>query len=96
MTRRSRNLRKSIAALGCACLLGLAAPYAAARQYFDTPDAAMTAFGQAVRDNNETAMQGMLGADYRDVIPPVAPTSGAASTAPGPRRTASSKLASTR
>lgn len=72
MKRPSGNLRKSIAALGCACVLGLAATHAAAAgQYFDTPDAAMNAFGKAIRDNDEAAMKGLLGANYRDVIPPV-------------------------
>jgi hypothetical protein len=56
----------------CALLLGLMARGAmAAGQYFDTPDAAMTAFGKAVQDNDEPAMQQMLGDGYRDVIPPV-------------------------
>jgi hypothetical protein len=52
-------------------LFGLATASAIAGQYFDTPDAAMTAFGQAVLNNDEPAMRDMLGADYRDVIPPV-------------------------
>jgi hypothetical protein len=71
MKRRLGNLVTSIAALGCAGVLGLAATHAVAAEYFATPDAAMNAFGQAVRDNDETAMKGMLGANYRDVIPPV-------------------------
>jgi len=52
-------------------LLGLATASAIAGQYFGTPDAAMTAFGQAVLNDDEPAMRDMLGADYRDVIPPV-------------------------
>ncbi|WER48459.1 DUF2950 domain-containing protein [Cupriavidus sp. WKF15] len=71
MKRQAGNLSQSIAALGCACLLGLTATTAVAAQYFDTPDAAMNAFGQAVRDNDEAAMKSMLGANYRDIIPPV-------------------------
>jgi len=60
-----------VAAASCALLLGLMATGAIARQYFDTPDAAMTAFGQAVMNDDEPAMRDMLGDDYRDVVPPV-------------------------
>jgi len=57
--------------LGCVVVFGFGIKSAHARQYFNTPDAAMTAFGQAVLDNNEPALKDMLGADFRDVIPPV-------------------------
>ncbi|MEM5314746.1 DUF2950 domain-containing protein [Paraburkholderia sp. JHI869] len=54
-----------------ACLFALAQTGALAREHFKTPDAAMMAFGQAVLDNDEPAMKNMLGADFRDIIPPV-------------------------
>jgi hypothetical protein len=57
--------------MACACLFGLGGTNALARQSFSTPDAAMMAFGQAVLDNNEPAMKNMLGANFRDIIPPV-------------------------
>ncbi|TDN69731.1 DUF2950 domain-containing protein [Paraburkholderia sp. BL10I2N1] len=57
--------------VACAVLFELGVTNAHARQYFNTPDAAMVAFGQAVLDNNEPAMKDMLGADFRDIIPPV-------------------------
>ncbi|MBP0639807.1 DUF2950 domain-containing protein [Cupriavidus sp. AcVe19-6a] len=71
MRHRLGILRKPVAALGCLCLLGLGTTTAMARQVFETPDAAMAAFGKAVRDNDEVAMKGMLGANFRNVIPPV-------------------------
>ncbi|SPS00133.1 conserved exported hypothetical protein [Cupriavidus taiwanensis] len=60
----------SLAAWGCIAVLCLGATTAAARQTFDTPDAAMAAFGKAVRDNDEAAMKRILGANFRDIIPP--------------------------
>lgn len=62
---------RPVAAWSCALLLGFCATNALARKSFDTPDAAMTAFGQAVHNNDEAAMKDMLGANFRDVIPPV-------------------------
>ena len=60
-----------LAAMSCALLLAFAMPGAIARQSFATPEAAMTAFGQAVQDDNEAAMKGLLGDNFRDVIPPI-------------------------
>ncbi|KWR83764.1 DUF2950 domain-containing protein [Cupriavidus sp. IDO] len=71
MIRLPKFFRGAATALGCIGLLGLGATHAFARQIFDTPDAAMAAFGQAVRNNDEMAMRGMLGANFRDIIPPV-------------------------
>ncbi|MGT2453976.1 DUF2950 domain-containing protein [Cupriavidus basilensis] len=70
MTRLPRFSCGLLAALSCICLLGLGATHAFARQAFDSPDAAMTAFGQAVLNDDETAMRAMLGANFRDIIPP--------------------------
>jgi hypothetical protein len=47
-------------------------PAASAQQkQFATPDEAMNAFGTAVAINDEEAMKGLLGKDFRSVIPPV-------------------------
>ncbi|WER50588.1 DUF2950 domain-containing protein [Cupriavidus sp. WKF15] len=55
-----------------ALLLGLGSVAAAhANQVFATPEAAMTAFGDAVLNDDEAAMKRLLGANYRDLIPPV-------------------------
>ena len=48
----------------------LAMPAHAAKS-FATPEAAMEAFGAAIRDNDEAAKQAILGKNYRAVIPPV-------------------------
>jgi hypothetical protein len=46
-------------------------PDAHAQKVFDSPDAAMTAFGNAIATNNDDALRSILGADFRDFIPPV-------------------------
>ena len=57
-------------AAACAlCLIML--PAAHADKTFSTPEAAMDAFGDAVIDNNETALQSIFGRDFRQLIPPV-------------------------
>lgn len=71
MKTRHGIVRGPLAAVSCALLLGLGMTSAIARQYFDTPEAAMMAFGQAVQDDNEPAMKGLLGDNFREVIPPV-------------------------
>jgi len=42
-----------------------------AQKAFDSPDAAMTAFGNAIAINDDAALNSILGADFRDFIPPV-------------------------
>jgi hypothetical protein len=69
MARLPRFSCGLLAALSCICLFG--ATHAFARQVFDSPDAAMAAFGQAVLNDDETAMRAMLGTNFRDIIPPV-------------------------
>ncbi|HTT11667.1 MAG TPA: DUF2950 domain-containing protein [Burkholderiaceae bacterium] len=54
----------------CAAL-GFGAPAARAQKVFESPDAAMTAFGEAVATNNDEGLKSVLGADFRDFIPPV-------------------------
>ncbi|MEM5430246.1 DUF2950 domain-containing protein [Cupriavidus oxalaticus] len=56
--------------LSLLALLALGAAPVLARQVFDSPDAAMAAFGQAVRADDEAAMRRMLGPGFRDIIPP--------------------------
>lgn len=52
--------------------LGLALMSAAqAQKAFDTPEAAMNAFGDAVATSNDTAMNALLGTQARRLIPPV-------------------------
>jgi hypothetical protein len=55
-----------------ATLFVAAAPTAFAQQKtFPSPEAAMNAFGDAVATSDDDAMNAILGADYRDLIPPV-------------------------
>jgi hypothetical protein len=50
-----------------ACMLGTAH----AQEAFPTPEAAMTAFGAAIANNDEPALNSLLGKDFRKLIPPV-------------------------
>jgi hypothetical protein len=51
--------------------LGLAPlPAMSAQSFFPSPDAAMDAFGTAVANNDEGELKALLGADFRQVIPP--------------------------
>ncbi|CAG4894885.1 DUF2950 domain-containing protein [Paraburkholderia saeva] len=55
-----------------ALALCLAAPPAAwAQKEFKSPEEAMTAFGDAVADNNEAGLKSLLGENFRTLIPPV-------------------------
>src|SRR5262245_51696885 len=60
-----------VAAGAVALALYVAQPSFAQQQTFASPEAAMDAFGDAVATSNEDAMKGLLGADYRTLIPPV-------------------------
>jgi len=44
---------------------------AAGQKYFASPDAAMTAFGDAVASNDEPELKTLLGEDFRHILPPV-------------------------
>jgi hypothetical protein len=46
-------------------------PAMSAQKFFQTPEAAMNAFGTAVANNDQQALRALLGADFRDVIPPL-------------------------
>ena len=60
------------AAIAIALLAFAPRPCAAAgHNTFPTPDAAMTAFGDAVAGNNEAELRTLFGADFRQLIPPV-------------------------
>ncbi|HKR45918.1 MAG TPA: DUF2950 domain-containing protein [Paraburkholderia sp.] len=60
------------AAIAIALLAYAPRPCAAAGQSsFSTPDAAMTAFGDAVSGNDEAKLRSLFGSDFRQLIPPV-------------------------
>ncbi|QGZ58346.1 DUF2950 domain-containing protein [Paraburkholderia acidiphila] len=60
------------AAIAIVLLASAPRPCAAAGQStFPTPDAAMTAFGDAVAGNDEAELRTLFGADFRQLIPPV-------------------------
>jgi hypothetical protein len=61
-------VRHFLAALAVAIA---AAPAAFAQQIFPSPTAAMNAFGDAVATSDEDALKTILGADFRNFIPPV-------------------------
>ncbi|CAG9270930.1 DUF2950 domain-containing protein [Paraburkholderia unamae] len=57
-----------------ALVLAMMAPRpcaAAAQSSFPSPDAAMNAFGNAVAGNDEPELRSLLGADFRQLVPPV-------------------------
>lgn len=67
---RQTSLMACLAA--AALLLGLGnVTVACANQVFANPEAAMTEFGEAVLNDDESAMKRLLGANFRDLIPPV-------------------------
>lgn len=52
--------------------LGLAStPVMSAQKFFQTPEAAMNAFGTAVTNNDQEELKALLGDDFRRVIPPM-------------------------
>jgi hypothetical protein len=72
MMRSTFQRCRSTAAIGVATLLIAGAPAAFAQQKtFPSPEAAMNAFGNAVATSDDDAMKALLGADYRELIPPV-------------------------
>ena len=66
-----RNLLQAAVLAVAVALTVMPAHAASSRKAFETPDAAMAAFGEAVATNDEAALKVMLGADFRDFIPPV-------------------------
>lgn len=65
-------LRFGALSVGAALVLSVAAiPAAHAQRVFESPDAAMAAFGDAVAINDDAALKSILGADFRNFIPPV-------------------------
>ena len=58
-------------ALACAGVLPAASVAVAAPQSFESPEAAMEAFGDAVATSDEAGLRRMLGSDVRALIPPV-------------------------
>lgn len=69
-----RFLAARLASIGASVLLMLAlclaAPSAYAQKNFKTPEEAMTAFGNAVTNGDEAALRTLLGANFRELIPP--------------------------
>jgi hypothetical protein len=57
--------------LAAFALVIAASPAAFAQQIFPSPTAAMNAFGDAVATSDEDALKTILGADFRNFIPPV-------------------------
>jgi hypothetical protein len=70
---RTARAVTSFAVLAAALALFVAWPPGAAAQQkrFATPEAAMNAFGEAVATSDEDALKGLLGANFRTLIPPV-------------------------
>ena len=65
-------LPSRIARIVLPLVLGVAlVPAAQAQKAFDTPEAAMNAFGDAVATSNDAAVTALLGAEARRLIPPV-------------------------
>jgi hypothetical protein len=64
-----------LVSIGASVLLGLALNLAVpspayAQKNFKTPEEAMTAFGNAVTQSDEAALRTLLGANFRELIPP--------------------------
>ena len=66
-----RRLLNATVLAGALVLMAAPVHAASSRQTFETPEAAMAAFGEAVAINDEAALKVMLGADFREFIPPV-------------------------
>jgi Protein of unknown function (DUF2950) len=71
-----RFLSARLGAIGTSVALALAlylgAPSAAyAQKIFKSPEAAMTAFGNAVANSDEGKLRALLGANFRELIPPM-------------------------
>lgn len=72
LSRVNAALTRFRAAMMVALALGLAPlPAMSAQSYFQSPEAAMDAFGTAVANNDETELKALLGDDFRALIPPV-------------------------
>jgi hypothetical protein len=65
-------LRSFVLPVGAALALAFVAMNSAyAQKIFESPDAAMAAFGDAVASNSDTALQSILGANFQKFIPPI-------------------------
>lgn len=76
MTIRFLLHRAASAAFATAIAIALAAlapqtGAAAGQSSFPSPEAAMNAFGEAVANNDEPELRTLLGADFRQLVPPV-------------------------
>jgi hypothetical protein len=68
MVYRNSAALLAVATLLCGTL-GMSNAYA--NEAFDTPEAAMNAFGKAVITNDDDELKKMLGANFHDLVPPV-------------------------
>jgi hypothetical protein len=71
---RTSGIHRLLLAWCCVTAWALAAPALGAalpQKAFPTPEAAMTAFGDAVARQDEPALQSLLGSNFRELIPPV-------------------------
>jgi hypothetical protein len=67
----SRLVTLALSVAAAVALVFGVTPDAHAQKTFDAPDAAMAAFGDALATNSDEAMKSILGADFRNFIPPV-------------------------
>jgi hypothetical protein len=66
------SLAGALRVVAAVCALGAATvPAAHAEKDFNSPEAAMGAFGDAVPNNHEAALQAIFGQNFRELIPPV-------------------------
>jgi hypothetical protein len=69
---RTGGFHRFLLACAAAWALGVPATGATtAQKTFPTPEAAMTAFGDAVANQDEPTLQALLGSNFRELIPPV-------------------------
>jgi hypothetical protein len=76
MKARLRFLATRYAVVGGSIAVSLALclgspPAVGAPKDFETPQEAMTSFGEAIANNDEAALKALLGSDFRELIPPV-------------------------
>lgn len=72
LNRLSRHGKRAMLVLASMVVLCIGVPGPAhAQKAFDTPEAAMNAFGDAVATSNDTAMAALLGPASRRMIPPL-------------------------
>src|SRR5262245_4949797 len=66
---RLRSFALTVAAAFALAFVAMNNAYA--QKMFESPDAAMAAFGDALASNSDTELQAILGARFREFIPPI-------------------------